>query len=80
MLQQCGRALPVLIPAMVIGILLCYVFGTAWFMIVYLRNGNPVTLRAALGWCVVPYLIPDGIKIVLAALLTRRLYPLIRKE
>ena len=46
--------------------------------IVYTRDGSPVTLGAALGWCVVPYLIPDGIKIVLAALLARRLHPLIR--
>ena len=73
-----GRSLPVLVFSMAAGILLCYAFGTAWFMIVYTRDGSPVTLGAALGWCVVPYLIPDGIKIVLAALLARRLHPLIR--
>ena len=27
-----------LIPAMVLGLLACYVFGTAWFMVVYTRN------------------------------------------
>ena len=34
---------------------------------------------AALGLCVLPYLLPDGIKILLAALLTGRLYPLLMK-
>ena len=74
-----GHGLSVLIPAMAVGILLCYAFGTAWFIIVYTRTDGPVSLGAALGWCVVPYLIPDGVKILLAALLARRLAPLIPK-
>lgn len=72
-----GRRLPVLVLSMVLGILLCYVFGTAWFMLVYAKNTGPVSLGTALAWCVTPYLIPDGIKLVLAALLARRLYPVL---
>ena len=41
---------------------------------------NAVTLAGALGMCVVPYLIPDGIKILLAAALVRRLWPAMSKE
>ena len=74
-----GKSLSVLIPAMAAGVMLCYAFGTAWFLIFRVRSGSPVTLWAALGLCVVPYLIPDGVKIVLAACLARRLAPLIRK-
>lgn len=78
--KRFGRSFPVLILSMAAGILLCYAFGTAWFMLVYARGGNAVTLAGALGMCVVPYLIPDGIKILLAAALVRRLWPAMSKE
>ena len=68
----------VMILAMAAGILLCYAFGTAWFMVVYARGTGPISLGTALSWCVIPYLIPDGVKVVLAALLALRLHPLIR--
>ena len=79
-MKRFGRSLPVLLLSMAFGVLLCYAFGTAWFMVVYARGGNAVTLGGALGMCVVPYLIPDGIKIVLAAVLVRRLWPALSKE
>lgn len=75
--ERSGRKLPVLVVSMVLGILLCYAFGTAWFMLVYAKNSGPIGLGTALGWCVIPYLIPDGLKIALAAFLTGRLYPLL---
>ena len=71
-------SLPALMLSMAAGILVCYAFGTAWFMIVYARSTGPISLGAALAWCVLPYLLPDAAKVVLAALLTRRLRPLIR--
>ena len=75
-----GRGKKVLIPAMVIGVLLCYAFGTAWFVLVYTRTSGPIGVATALVWCVLPYIIPDMIKIVMAALLTGRLHPLLWKE
>ena len=78
--KRFGRAFPVLILSMAAGILLCYAFGTAWFIAVSTRSGNTVTLGGALAMCVVPYLIPDGIKIVLAAVLVKRLWPVASKE
>ena len=77
--KKWGRTMPVLILSMALGILLCYTFGTAWFMLVYAKNSGPIGISTALGWCVIPYLIPDGAKIVLAALLTGRLYPIMKK-
>ena len=77
--RRFGRALPALFLSMALGILLCYTFGTAWFMLVYSAQKGPVSLGTALGWCVLPFLIPDGIKAALAAVLSRRLYPLIMK-
>ena len=75
-----SRSMPALILSMAVGILLCYAFGTAWFMVFYTRGGNTVTLGSALGMCVLPYLIPDGIKAVLAAALAKRLWPFMSKE
>lgn len=58
--------------AMVLGLLLCYSCGSIWYMTRYL-NADGLTLGAVLLKCVVPYLIPDIIKVTLAWLLTRRL-------
>ncbi len=77
--DQFGRSLPVLISSMALGILLCYTFGTLWFVSVYTRTSGAIGLAAALAWCVVPYLIPDAVKIILASLITRRLYPVINR-
>ena len=44
-------------------------------MSVYTKNTGEIGLMTALGWCVIPYIIPDVAKIVLAVLLTRRLRP-----
>ncbi len=71
--KKFGRRPLVLVISMVIGVLVCYTFGTAWFMLVYAQKSGPIGIMTALGWCVFPYLIPDGIKIVLAVLLTGRL-------
>ena len=77
--DKLGRKLPVLILSMVVGILLCYTFGTVWFVIVYTRSSGAIGVGTALAWCVVPYLIPDGVKIALAAILTGRLHGIVQK-
>ena len=59
--------------AMVIGLIICYAFGTAWFMIVYTNTKEPIGLITALSWCVFPFIIPDIVKIALALTLTSRL-------
>lgn len=68
-----GEKLPIMIVAMVLGLIVCYAFGTAWFMIVYAKNTAPIGLMTALGWCVFPFIIPDCIKIALAIVLTKQL-------
>lgn len=77
--DRLGRKLPVLLGGMILGLALCYAFGTLWFVRVYAGNGGAMSVGSALGLCVLPYLLPDGVKIVLAALLTLRLYPLLQK-
>lgn len=73
-----GKMLPLII-SMVIGILVCYVFGTAWFAVVYAKqNETATTLKTILGWCVIPFLIPDAVKIAVASILTNRLKKFIK--
>lgn len=59
--------------SMVVGLFVCYTFGTAWFMILYLKSTGAVSLITVLSWCVIPYIIPDIIKILLAFVLASRL-------
>ena len=56
------------LPAFVCGLVACYACGTLWFL-QYSGGGLAFVLLR----CVVPYLIPDGIKIFLAWSLSRRL-------
>ena len=46
-------------------------------MVVYARGTGPVSLGTALAWCVLPYLLPDAVKVMLAALLAKRLHPVV---
>ena len=57
---------------LIAGLLVCYLFGTLWFVYVYSSGGKEIGFGAALGLCVLPYLIPDAIKLLLAFVLTRR--------
>ena len=73
-----GRRPPVLLLSMVLGLLVCYALGTAWYMAVYARSAGPIGLALALGRCVVPFLVPDLCKISIAFGLTVRLRRQIR--
>ena len=76
--RRFGRSRVALAISMALGILVCYAFGTVWFMIVYARSTGPIGLISALSWCVFPYLLPDAVKIVLAIPLSIRLAKAIR--
>ena len=56
------------LPAMMAGQIICYICGSFWF---YLYAGGGLWVIALR--CVVPYLIPDAMKIALAHILCRRL-------
>lgn len=73
MTAKLGEALRVKIAASVLGLALCYAFGTAWYLVLYAQAGNPMGLMTALGYCVFPFVIPDLLKLALAALLARRI-------
>ena len=51
---------------MVLGVAVCYAFGTIWFMVLTGMN-----LATSMGYCVIPFL--PGVRILLAAFLALRL-------
>ncbi|MBR6531112.1 MAG: biotin transporter BioY [Clostridia bacterium] len=55
-------------------LLLCYLTGTLWFAFVY-GDGN---LAGAISVCVLPFIIPDIIKLTLAMLIAKRVRGVIR--
>ena len=61
-----GNALPVRIVSMLAGLLVCYAFGTGWFLWVYARQSGAVGIGTALSWCVLPFILPDLAKMALA--------------
>ena len=74
-----GNKTPVLLASMLVGLLVCYVLGTAWFMLVYTKNNGSITLLSTLSMCVFPFIIPDCIKIALSLLVSKKLSPVLKK-
>ncbi len=68
-----GRRLLTRVISSVLGLAVCYAFGTGWFMLVYARQTGAIGLSTALAWCVLPFIIPDLVKLALAMLLAGRL-------
>lgn len=68
-----GTKTPIMILSMVLALFVCYAFGTAWFLLVYTKTSGAISIVTALSWCVVPFILPDVLKILLAIILTKRL-------
>lgn len=73
-----GKKTAVRIAALILGLIVCYAFGTAWFMHVYMKNTGDVGVLTVLSWCVFPFIVPDLIKIALAFLISKRIEPVIK--
>ncbi|WP_295583131.1 biotin transporter BioY [uncultured Oscillibacter sp.] len=67
-----GTSLPVTVCACLLGLAVCYAFGTAWFLMVYTQTKGPMGLLSALSACVFPFVLPDLVKLALAVLVSRR--------
>lgn len=71
--RRLGKSAPVFLVSCLLGLALCYLFGSVWFAAVYAAASGPVGLAAVLGWCVFPFVLPDLAKLALAITLSRRL-------
>lgn len=78
--ERLGRSLWLRVSALLLGLALCYAFGTLWFVEVYSRANGALSVMTALGWCVLPFLLPDALKLALALLLSARLKPLLKLD
>lgn len=69
-----GKKLIISALSMIVGLLVCYLFGTIWFVIVYSSSkGEAISFWTALTMCVIPFIIPDAVKIALALSLSKTL-------
>lgn len=60
---------------LILGLVACYSVGTLWFMHVYLDG---ISVSVALTTCVVPYIIPDILKMALAAAVSKKVMPVMK--
>ncbi len=58
--------------ALAVGLLICYIFGTLWFQVVYGIRGSAYSVGAVISICVFPYIIPDILKLALAWIVSKR--------
>lgn len=68
-----GRKLWAQAVSMLVGLLVCYTAGTMWYLLVYAKNAEGVGLWTALLLCVIPFVIPDLVKLGLALWVSQRL-------
>lgn len=61
--------------SMLLGLLACYTFGTLWFIFAYSEVRSFSEIFPVLQVCVLPFLLPDLIKIGIAMALRKTLYP-----
>ncbi len=78
MTDKLGKKVWVLTVSMVIGLLICYAFGTAWFIMIYNIRGDAMDLATSLSYCVYPFLIADALKIAVATVIVNRLDKVIK--
>lgn len=80
LIHKFGRKFFVMLLSLIAGLIVCYSFGTAWFIYVYSNTKGSVTVFSALSMCVFPYIIPDIVKLCVAVLISNRLYKFVNTK
>ncbi len=55
-----------------------YIVGVIWFMTVYAAQTGPVGLSTVMGWCVIPFVVPDIVKMAFAVVIGERARKLVK--
>ena len=71
-----GEKPRVMVISLILGLCLCYLFGSVWFMVVFAQTQGAITFWAVMLKCVIPFIIPDLLKLALAMVIWKRLSPL----
>ena len=56
-----------------LGLLVCYIFGTLWYVFLFIKNGDSISFTSAIAICVLPFIIPDVLKILLSVVLSEKI-------
>ena len=75
-----GKGPMVYLGSAVVGLAVCYLFGSVWYLYLYSAGGASADMLTVLGWCVFPFIVPDLIKLALAFALSRRLAPALSRQ
>lgn len=59
------------VTALILGLVVCYTFGTGWFMVVYGNRFGTISLASALSMCVIPFIPVDLAKLASAILIAK---------
>lgn len=54
------------------GLIVCYIFGTLWYVLLFIKNGDTISFTGALTICVLPFIIPDILKILLSVTISEK--------
>lgn len=68
-----GNSLKVKAIGLISGLFTCYLFGTLWYMWSYLKTFDIQSFFSTLTICVLPFIIPDLIKILSALFIDKKL-------
>lgn len=55
------------------GLIVCYIFGTLWYILLFIKNGEAINFISAFTICVLPFIIPDILKIVLSVVISEKI-------
>ena len=68
-IEKTGIKIPFMIVSFVLGMIICYICGILWYVFIY--SGGKSDFVSAFTLCVLPYIFPDAVKIVLAAVVSK---------
>lgn len=54
------------------GLIVCYIFGTLWYILLFIKNGDTISFTGALTICVLPFIIPDILKIISSVVISEK--------
>ena len=68
-----GSGKIIMLLSVFLGLIVCYAFGTLWYTLVYAGGRSGIGFAAALVKCVVPFVIPDIVKLLLAVYISNKI-------
>ncbi len=75
-----GKSHRVTLLSMILGLFVCYTFGTVWFLGVYASTDEAIGFWTVLTLCVFPYVVPDVVKLMLVIGMRKRLVQVCRTD